>query len=94
MRRINQWRVTPLMLTIAVHYYTTGSDTEAYGASVGRADAPAVVEQTKLLVDAGLLRPVKGPRRFEQTAGLGVWIDALCQVPFPVMQWRIPEDAA
>ncbi len=77
--------ISPLIISIAIWYCTRPGD---YNGD-DNYDAPAVQEGIKLLCDNGLLVASKG--QYMATEGLGVWVNALCNVPFPIQIWAIPE---
>lgn len=76
--------MSPLGIEIGLHYHCI-----AVG-DFPRLDAPACQEMVAWMVEAGLLNPVNGDRRYEPTDGLRVWVEALCAVPFPVRRWILP----
>lgn len=88
--------VSPLLMRVALHYWTNGI--EDYEGGDGRVWlASATQEAIGDLLAAGLLRERTGPQpgnsgRYERTEGLGVWIEAVLRVPFPVLvqMWVMP----
>lgn len=76
--------VTPLYIEIALHYCS--------GAEFPRLDAPACMEAAKQMADADLLAYTAphGRRMFMAGPALDAWVEALCNVPFPVQRWVIP----
>lgn len=88
--------VSPLALSIAIHYLTR-SDAE-YAADDQRHWTSAPVQEAiAQFLDYGLLDERKVARadqaRYVGTDGLAVWIRAVCSVPFPVREtrWVMPE---
>jgi hypothetical protein len=80
--------MAPLYLMIALHYHCTAGEYPYVG-------APAVESALAGLVEAGLLRKLDKPTpygaTFERTGGLAVYVKALCDVPFPVKVWQMPD---
>jgi hypothetical protein len=83
---------TPLEISIALWYRCRVGD---YGKGTGDCNytAPAVKETFKRFVDAGLLglSPAGSDAVYYGTDALGVYVDALCDVPWPVQKWVIPD---
>jgi len=78
---------SPLMIEIGLHYHAFMSDYRD-----GDFGAPAVKEAIAGFLRAGLLKPTPGgPRAYEPTEGMRVWVEALCAVPWPEQVWRIPD---
>lgn len=84
---------TPLEIDIALWYYTRPGD---YGEGMGDHNfkAPAVQEALKRFVDAGLLKAHEPnsdlPQLFHNTEGLRVYVETLCNVPWPEQRWVVP----
>jgi len=80
----------PLHILIGIHYHVSGSgDDYCQGTPHGESEGTASCIGD--LLAAGLLRN-SGPdddanRKYQPTDGLRFWIDGLCQVPFPVLEW-------
>ncbi len=81
--------VSPLIISIAIWYYTRPGD---YNGD-DNYNAPAVQAGIKLLCDNGLLvvSDLVIGQNYIATEGLAVWITALCNIPFPIQIWAIPE---
>lgn len=79
--------LTPLHITIALHYHCMADPYPNLHIDVHRRYA-------EHLAEAGLLReavgPVDAPVAYEATEGLAVFIKALCSTPFPVQKWVMP----
>lgn len=83
----------PLHLLIAIHYHTSGSG-EDYCQGTPHGESKGTADCIQDLLGAGLLTtddPYCGNRKYGPTDGLAVWINELCQVPFPVQKWIIPK---
>ena len=82
--------MTPLQISIMLHYYTTAWDYRD-----GDFSAPAVRETIDYFVDEEMLgvADVAGKEvpYLRITPKGTVFVDALCAVPLPVRQWVIPE---
>lgn len=84
---------SPLEIRIGIHYWTTVGD---YGEDCQQhANSPAVRSYIRDMLAAGLLAegsrdPERYPSKYQAGPGLGVWIEAICAVPFPIQQWVIP----
>src|SRR5690349_12535260 len=92
--RCGNWRndmSTPLEISIAVHYYTRGGD---YGRGTGDNNwtAPAVQDACEAMCAWGLLRrSEKQGQMYEATKGMDAFMQAMCDIPWPVQQWVIPD---
>jgi hypothetical protein len=79
---------TPLEISIALWYYAHEGD------YVTDKTAPVVEEALARFVDAGLLKRNEPnadlPQKYFGTDGLRVYVDMLCQMPWPVQQWVLP----
>lgn len=83
---------SPLEIQIALHFWTTptkyAEHEPEHRGSGGVKNALARFERD------GLLEPIL-PNGYGEvynaTAALGIWIDALCAVPFPVQIWVVPQ---
>ncbi len=78
--------VTPLHITIGAHYAVSMVDFE-------NLSVPAVANAIQDFLTAELLREQKeapGRPRYVKTAGLDLWIEEICKVPFPRIQWIMP----
>lgn len=82
--------MTPLHIQIGIHYWVEGGQTD-YAAGTAHGNSPAVREILREMEQAGMLKESHGAsavcRKYEPTDGLGVWIEALTEVPFPTLQW-------
>lgn len=85
----------PLEIMIGLHYWTTPGPYAANEPS--HANSPAVCEICRNFIERGLLveglsdRAKKYGAAYESTEALGVWVNALCDVPFPIQKWIIPD---
>lgn len=78
---------------IGLHYWTSLTE---YGAdNPNHANSSVVQDLLKDFVNGGLLRKLDKPNEhgstYERTDALEVWVKALCNVPWPVQAWVIPE---
>ena len=75
---------SPLDISILLHYYCSPRD-------VSNINAPAVQESIEHFLEIGLLKNSKdeGVRYEANREALEVYINALCNVPFPVNKWVI-----
>lgn len=86
--------MTPLMITIAIHYHCRADD---YGVCNGDNNfhAPAVQDALRHFVEAGLLAKqeptVQSPVQYIATDGLKVYVERLLEVPWPVRGWIMPQ---
>jgi hypothetical protein len=84
-------RHSPLEIQIGLHYWTKpgvyAADDERHSGS------SAVREIKKSMIAAGLLAP-GDPDDVKATDALGVWVEAICAVPWPVKIWVIPTESA
>jgi hypothetical protein len=82
---------TPLKIDIALWYHCRVGD---YGKHAGDNNfhAPAVQEALQDFVNGGLL--AKSPdgcsAEYYGTEALSVWVEGLCNVPWPVQKWVLP----
>lgn len=86
---------SPLEIMIALHYWTTPCE---YAADDERhRTSGAVTDILESYVRAGFLEKLPEANKyggtFKSTDALGVWVDALCSIPFPVQKWVIPDSA-
>jgi hypothetical protein len=83
---------SPLEIGIALHYWTT--PTEYDGGASEHFYSPATQEILSDFVSRGFLLHLDKPNEYggmyRATEALGIWVDALCNIPFPVQQWVIP----
>lgn len=77
--------MTPLQIEILLHYHCCPGDYRD-----GDFAAPAVREAIDGFRDAGLLKDSGQGRIYEPTDGVRAYVDALCAVPLPVLQWVVP----
>lgn len=79
----------PLDIMIGLHYWTTPGDYD--GGSGQHWDA--IQPRLKDFVRGGLLtQPGRDGAKFQSTDALGVWIEALTKVRWPVQKWVMPRD--
>lgn len=82
--------IAPLHILIGIHYHVSGSG-EDYCQGTPHGESTGTKECIGDLVAAGLLTKNHGAsavrRKYEPTDGLSFWIDGLCRVPFPTLQW-------
>lgn len=78
---------TPFMIEIGLWYWTRGDDYRH-----GDLSAPILPGTLQDFVSGGLLRETPdGPRKYEPTEALGIWVNGLCNVPWPVQRWVLPD---
>jgi hypothetical protein len=83
--------LTPLHISIALHYHTRSDQFELVTmSSVRRQYALDLVAAGLLEVQHDHQGHVTG---FYRTDGLAVWVEALCATPFPVKRWVMPAAA-
>jgi len=80
--------MSPLMIEILLHYLSRTDDYRN-----GDFYAPAVRQAIDWLNDNGFLKAAqRGTRRSYHLAERGeVYVKALCEIPFPIQIWVIPE---
>jgi len=82
---------SPLMISIGLWYHCRPGD---FGKDCGdfNFNAPAVQELLQSFVDGGLLAksPPGCEAKYYATEALGVWVDGLCNVRWPVQKWVLP----
>lgn len=82
--------VAPIYVEIAIHYWTRAGEFE-------RLTATACADVVAVFVECGLLEKLPEPNQhgatFKATNGMGVWVNAICCVPFPIKRWTIEKDA-
>lgn len=78
--------MSPLEIRIALHYYAFVDDYR------GEESRLKIDEICNDFVRRGLLRlaTTDEHRRFVGTDALNLYVEALCNVPFPVQRWVIP----
>lgn len=83
---------SPLEIDIALWYYCRPGDWRPHNGD-NNEDAPAVKEVFCKFVELGLLRRNNCGvfSNYVGTKALHVYVEALCNVPWPVQQWVIPE---
>ena len=63
----------------------------------GHAESPAVAEIVQGFLDAGLLRKRSEASQYgslyEATDAMRVWVEGLCNVPWPEQRWVLPNVA-
>ena len=83
---------SPLEIKIGLHYWTVA--TEYSWEDEMHRNSPATRNILGWFVRDGLLEKLPVPTEYgatyKATEALGVWVEALCAVPFPVQQWVIP----
>jgi hypothetical protein len=81
---------TPLKISIGLWYYCRAGDFGMHGAD--NFNAPAVQEALQDFVNGGLLgkSPPGCEAKYFGTDALRVWVEALCDVRWPVQTWVIP----
>lgn len=81
---------------IGLHYWTTPTPYSEHDEA--HRNSPAVSEAMADFVNGGLLRRSHKPNdyggEYEATDAMGVWVEALRNVPWPVQVWVVPTDAA
>lgn len=85
-------RISAIHLAIAIHYATRCTEYP----DLADAGARQAAED---LVHLGMLEHIHDPADggmigYLKTAGLSVWISALCETPLPVLRWVMPERTA
>lgn len=84
---------SPLDIMIGLHYWTTPTEYAADDPQHQRSSG--VRERLAWMVRAGFLERLEAPNQYggsyKATEGLGVWVEALCAVPYPMQQWVIPK---
>ena len=83
---------SPLEINIGLHYYMFA---EKYAVADPRhANSEAVRDAKNRMIEAGLLQSQYGAKDNEvdmlPTPALEVWVNALCDVPWPILRWVIP----
>lgn len=78
--------IAPITIEIIIYYYCTADNGEDYR------DSPAFRTNAKMLVEHGLLIETgKEDRKYTANReACKIYIDTLCSIPFPEMQWIIP----
>lgn len=83
---------SPLKIMIGLHYWTTPTEYAAHDDSHRKSGA--VREALADFVNGGLLvkrdKPNEYGGTYKPTDALGAWVEALCNVPWPVQVWVIP----
>lgn len=79
---------TPLELMIGLHYYCSPYPYAVHDQA--HANSPAVNSIKDMMLGKGLLVD-NGEGDAKAGPALKTWIEAICSVPFPVMNWVIPE---
>jgi len=80
---------SPLEICIALHYWTTVGDYSPD--NVEHANSSSVKDCLRRMKACGLLSsPGRDGANFGSTEALGVYVEALCKVNWPVMKWVIP----
>lgn len=85
---------SPLKIMIGLHYWTTPTEYSAHDDA--HRNSEAVLDAVCDFVKGGLLKPRDKKSEYgssyEATEALGVWVEALCGVRWPVQVWVIPSD--
>lgn len=83
---------SPLKIMIGLHYWTTPTEYSAHDDN--HRNSPAVLDAVCDFVAGGLLKPRDKASEYgslyEATEAMGVWVDALRNVPWPVQVWVMP----
>lgn len=82
---------SPLEIQIAIHFWTRPTKYAEH--EPDHRNSGAVKAILSWYVRDGLLEPTAPNEHgeiYKATEALGVWVDALCTVPFPVQKWVIP----
>jgi len=76
---------TPNNIEVMIHYY---------GSRVvhPRIDAPAVRQAVAEFIEKGLLEPMDIADVYQPTEGGNLYVEMLCEVPYPVRRWIDPRD--
>ena len=80
-------KVSPIHIDIAIHYRMKSGDFPYLGSTVA-------IQAIEDLFRRGLLERTtlsESGRSYQPTEGLGLWIDWLCETPFPVHRWSRPD---
>ncbi|HLL28513.1 MAG TPA: hypothetical protein VKT73_12795 [Xanthobacteraceae bacterium] len=81
---------TPLKIEIGMFYRITEGGDKDY--RDGDLKLPAVRDAINEFVALGLLKKTPDVTRlYQPTAGMTMWINALCEVPYPERHWVMPE---
>lgn len=88
---------TPLEIDIALWYHTRATDYGVGNGSDYNFHMPAVQQTFQRFIDAGLLKKHEPnpdlPQRYYGTEGLRVYVEALCNMPWPEQRWIMPGTA-
>lgn len=76
-------KLTPLHLQLVIHY-------NVYPVPFPKSHAPAVIDYTGQLVEAGILKRVEQEPYYVATERGKAFLEMLCSTPFPVQQWIDP----
>jgi hypothetical protein len=83
---------SPLEIMIGLHYWTTPAEYADHDCA--HQESPAVQEVLADFVARGLLRNLDVPNQYggtyASTEALEVWVNGICDVPFPVQKWVLP----
>jgi hypothetical protein len=83
---------SPLKILIGLHYWTTPTPYAEH--EPDHASSPAVQEAVQDFIKGGLLVersvPSEYGSKYEATDALRVWVEALCNVRWPVQVWVVP----
>ena len=82
--------MSPLQISIAIHYYASATDFRN-----GDFSAPAVDDTIAFFLKHGMLCLVDDPdRKYGPTDRLAAYVSHLCKIPLPSRSWVFPEDGA
>ena len=83
---------SPLEIMIGLHYWTTPTEYDRGDSEHWQSQAVQATLAT--FVERGLLERLEARNQYggsyEGTEALGVWVEALCNIPMPVQKWIIP----
>lgn len=86
---------SPLKIMIGLHYWTSPTDYSAD--DLIHQQCEVVRDALADFVNGGLLQKLDTPNRYggryKATDALGVWVDSLCRVRWPVQVWVVPKDS-
>src|ERR1043166_2130044 len=85
---------SPLKIMIGLHYWTT--PTEYSADNLDHWESEGVQDAIADFVNAGMLKKREGRSQYgssyEGTDALRAWVEALCNVRWPVQVWVVPRD--
>lgn len=87
---MNKCIMTPLQIRMLLHYYAIAEPYAIH--EVDHANSPAVREQLQHLINWGFLTTdLSNPSGYTVTDKGLVYVEAICNIPLPVMKWEIPK---